>query len=131
MKMKNTGKLFFGAFIMLGPISMIFSCKTVEFTAHEKNLELIGNPTTGYSWTFEIADENIVDVEENVQYLGKEEMTGAPSLYMYRIKSKKPGKSEIRFTYKRPWESTEYDDTRLYEAEVKASGKISLKKKRG
>jgi len=112
-------------------LSLLFiGCETTSFKSQEKRLELMGNPTTGYTWIYIISDESIIQVSEDVQYLGKGEITGSPSLFLYRIESLKPGKTNLRFEYKRPWENSRPDQVRFYEVTVKENGKINMNEKK-
>lgn len=111
-------------------IILFVGCKTTSFKSQEKRLELMGNPTTGYTWTYIISDESIIQVSEDIQYLGKGEVTGAPSLFLYRIESLKPGKTKLRFEYKRPWEKNKPDQVRFYEVTVRENGKINMNEKK-
>lgn len=106
---------------------LISGCKAATFSTHEKYLQFMGNPTTGYTWIFTVGNESIIEVEESVKYMGEENMVGAPSLFMYKISSVKPGKTTLKFEYKRPWEKKAAEESRFYEVSVKASGKLVLK----
>lgn len=109
-------------------LSLIFAgCKSVSFNSSEKRLELRGNPTTGYTWIYTIGDESIIQVDEDIQYLGKEGMAGAPSLFIYTVRSLKQGNTNLKFEYKRPWEDKQAEEVRFFEVTVKENGKISMK----
>ena len=89
--------------VILFLLSLIFAgCKSVSFNSREKILELRGNPTTGYTWIYTIGDETIIQVDEDIQYLGKEGMVGAPSLFTYKVRSTKQGNTNLKFEYKPP-----------------------------
>ena len=109
-------------------LSLIFAgCKSVSFNSSEKRLEFRGNPTTGYTWIYTIGDESIIQVDEDIQYLGKEGMAGAPSLFTYTVRSLKQGNTNLKFEYKRPWEDKKAEEIRFFEVTVKENGKISMK----
>ena len=76
-----------------------------KFTRHSIDIQLEGNPTTGYSWKYEISDSKIVSVKESIEYQGKDGVTGAPSIYTYTVTGLKAGIAEISFKYLRFWES--------------------------
>lgn len=65
---------------------------------------LSGNPTTGYTWEYTIEDESVIEINENIVYLGKDGIVGAPSSFNYKILPKKTGETKIHFIYHRPWE---------------------------
>ena len=102
-------------------------CKSAVFKTSEKNLELRGNPTTGYTWIYIVSDDSVIQVDEDVKYLG--DNVGAPSLFTYTIKSLKPGKTILKFEYKRPWEDKAAEELRFFEVNVKNNGNISLSEK--
>ena len=112
---------------LLSICSLIFpGCKTSAFKPSEVVLELKGNPTTGYTWLYTIEDDSIIQVKEEVKYLGKKGMVGAPSLFTYTVRSLKQGNTNLKFEYKRPWEDKEAENVRNYEVTVKENGQILL-----
>ena len=114
---------------MLGMIMMagtVFtSCAT--FSSQKAVIELDGNPTTGYTWNYEIEDEALIEVDEEISYLGKDDVVGAPSKFKYTIHSLKTGSTRIKFEYKRPWEQTPADKVEIYEVSVGQNGEIVVK----
>lgn len=104
-------------------------CKSAVFKTSEKNLELRGNLTTGYTWIYTVSDDSVIQVDEDVKYLGDNGIVGAPSLFTYTIKSLKPGKTDLKFEYKRPWEDKIAEEMRFFEVNVKDNGNISLAEK--
>ncbi len=74
---------------------------------------LDANPTTGYNWEYEIDGDSAVFVSEDYkQRPGTEGMGGAGGTDTFVFEAVKPGRSEITFTYLRPWE-TDGDKTIL------------------
>lgn len=117
--------------LILFLLSLIFTgCKSASFNSSEKILELRGNPTTGYTWIYTIGDESIIQVDEDIQYLGKDGMVGAPSLFKYTVRSLKQGNTNLKFEYKRPWEDKKAEEVRFFEVTVKENGKISMTEKK-
>lgn len=117
--------------IILAVLALFAGCASKgSFSAHEEHLQLMGNPTTGYSWFFYTSNENIVEISETIQYLGDENIVGAPSLFMYKISSCKPGTTELRFEYKRGWEKKIPEDVKRYDITVLENGKIKMKPKK-
>lgn len=117
--------------LTLSLLFVSFSCNSGPFTSQEKHLELMGNPTTGYSWTYSVSEEDIIHIDENIEYLGRGEVTGAPSLYMYNLTSLKPGNLILTFEYKRLWENEVPESRRIYEINVCDNGKIRMKEIKG
>ena len=107
-------------------ISFFSSCASTGFKAEKKTIELKGNPTTGYSWFYEIEDESVISIEEDVKYLGAEGMVGAPSLFTYTVTARKSGSTKITFEYKRPWETQPALETKVYEISVDEQGRIVI-----
>ena len=73
------------------------------------DLELVGNPTTGYEWLFVVDDPTILTVTDNgyVQDASAEGMTGAGGMFTFRLDGLKPGMTTVTFRYARAWESEE------------------------
>lgn len=109
--------------MMIGAVCT--SCAT--FKSQKAVIELGGNPTTGYTWNYQIEDEAVVKVDEEIRYLGKNGVVGAPSKFTYTIHSLKAGNTKIKFEYKRPWEQTPADKVVIYEVRVKGNGAIEVK----
>ena len=115
--------------VMMGMIMMcgtlFTSCAT--FSSQKAVIELDGNPTTGYTWNYEIEDEAVIKMDEEIRYLGKKGVVGAPSKFTYTVHSLKTGSTTIKFEYKRPWEQTPADKVVIYEVSVGQKGEIEVK----
>ena len=107
-------------------ISFFYSCASTGFSAEKNTIELKGNPTTGYSWFYEIEDESVISIEEDVKYLGDKGMVGAPSLFTYTVTARKSGSTKITFEYKRPWEVQPALETKIYEVSVDEQGRLVI-----
>ena len=72
-------------------------------------VRLKANPTTGYQWTFEISDEEILELltEEYAQEPGKEDMDGVGGIWCASFKPtfRKDGDVKLTLKYGRSWES--------------------------
>ena len=117
---------------MMGTIMMILtsgavftSCAT--FRSQKAVIELGGNPTTGYTWNYQIEDDAVIKVDEEIRYLGKNNIDGAPSKFTYTIHSLQAGSTRITFEYKRPWEQTPADKVVVYEVKVGQKGEIEVR----
>lgn len=66
-------------------------------------IELVGNPSTGYSWTLEAYDESIVQVSplEYVSDPAEEGMVGVPGKYRFAVYGLKEGRATVDFYYMR------------------------------
>ncbi|MDR2630044.1 MAG: protease inhibitor I42 family protein [Spirochaetaceae bacterium] len=96
--------VFFGAWTAL------FAAPAREYEK-QITIELAGNPTTGYSWTYTMGQEGIVR-EVLAEYRGAagsgdspEGSVGRGGVFVFVFEGLKPGTVELRFTYARPWES--------------------------
>lgn len=69
------------------------------------SVTLKGNPTTGYSWQYDIADGSIISLT-NESSTPDSALIGAGSTFNWSFKALKPGKTTISFKYYRPWEGT-------------------------
>ncbi|MCR5577488.1 MAG: protease inhibitor I42 family protein [Oscillospiraceae bacterium] len=84
------------------------------------------NPTTGYSWTAEVENPAVAEVEE--QYypdsasLG---MVGVGGRQWYRIHGLEEGVTSVTFRYGRPWEDTAAT-TYLYRIQVDAKRNVII-----
>ena len=107
-------------------IAFFASCASTDFKAEKKMIELKGNPTTGYSWFYEIEDESVISIEEDVKYLGTKGLVGAPSLFTYTVTARKAGSTKITFEYKRSWETQPDLETKVYEVSVDAQGRLVI-----
>jgi len=66
--------------------------------------KLCSNPSTGYSWDYEIDDTSIMNFVSK-EYLEPEgDLVGASGTDVYLFKALKPGTTQIRIEYKRSWE---------------------------
>ena len=78
-------------------------------------------------WEYTIKDDSVVTVAESVKNLGRENEIGTPSLFEYSIKSLRPGKTELRFEYRKTWEkNAKSSETYVYGIFVAESGKMKL-----
>lgn len=107
-------------------IALFASCASTDFKAEKNTIELKGNPTTGYSWFYEIEDDSVISIEEDVKYLGAKGMVGAPSLFAYTVTARKVGTTKITFEYKRPWETQPALETKVYEVSVDDQGRLVI-----
>jgi inhibitor of cysteine peptidase len=98
---------------------------------HEKRItiELEGNPTTGYSWTYTMEPRGIVR-ELTAEYRRSSETAaanraGGGGVFVFVFESVQPGSAYLRFSYTRPWESgAEPAAAEEYRLTVNRAGKI-------
>ncbi|MCR5188076.1 MAG: protease inhibitor I42 family protein [Treponema sp.] len=111
-------------------LSFLFlsACTSSSFKSQQAKIVMEGNPTTGYSWVYEVADPDLIKIDEDITYTGKKGMVGAPSTFTYKLSSLKPGQTSLKFEYKRAWEDQPAAESLLYQVQVLDNGKILLTK---
>lgn len=70
------------------------------------DLKLQGNPTTGYTWNYNISDEGIIK-EESQKYISDAKdlkIQGAGGVYTWKFSGLKEGSTKVTFRYGRSWE---------------------------
>jgi len=120
-------KAFLGEGITTTPIQIKNTLKDDSKTV-EINLE--GNPTTGYTWEYNIDVDGIIKEDSN-QYKPKHAtsgLVGSGGTYTWKFSSLKEGTAEITFKYLRPWEK-EITKTKTYSCTVNKDLKIIVKEK--
>lgn len=108
----------------------VFGSCSRNFEQTSRVLNLTGNPTTGYTWLYEMEPAGIIDVNSDVMYLGDGETMGAPSLFNYELTSLREGTCSLVFFYVRPWEDKDPELEMEYRITVRKNGKIKVRRKR-
>jgi predicted secreted protein len=70
-------------------------------------IELSGPGATGYSWYLDELPAGITVVSQTTKADREKGRVGGPVSYIFRLRADKPGTSEIRALYYRPWEGKE------------------------
>ena len=87
---------------------------------------LSANPTTGYTWAVEIADEAVVSVTDDGIAPDSEELTGAGGMQRFELVGKAQGYTTVTFVYARSWETEEEPVYKLvYDLSVDADLKVT------
>ena len=94
--------------------------KTVEMASGQRlTIKLKGNATTGYSWILNKYNKKLVKFI-NVNYVvDNNKLLGSGGTWVTNFQVLKPGRSEIRFIYKRPWEKDKPPSEKFF-VEIKA-----------
>lgn len=88
---------------------------------------LSANPTTGYTWAVEIADEAVVSVTDDGIAPDSEELTGAGGMQRFELVGKAQGYTTVTFVYARSWETEEKPVYKLvYDLSVDADLKVTV-----
>lgn len=61
------------------------------------------NPTTGYRWEVDPADQGVVECTGAELHLPPSPATGAGGVREFHLAVRGPGVAEVRFTRRRPW----------------------------
>ena len=95
-----------GAASFRGPWVMPDTDEVSEYVPNVVDLYLPSNPTTGYSWTYEIEDPSIVSLRDEYfsQSMGSD-LVGAGGTHCFHISGEQPGITSVTFRYLRPWET--------------------------
>ena len=81
---------------------------------NEFTISLAENPTTGFSWQYEIADSSMLALENDYYEADKQSgsSVGKGGMRYLTFVCKKSGDSVIVLTYRRPWQGGETAETR-------------------
>lgn len=89
--------------------------KTIEIAVGETfEIELVSNPTTGYSWQVDEIDEAVAKQVGEPEYsteAQKEEIVGAAGVERFAFEGVAAGEFTLRLVYVRPWEYDESSPT--------------------
>lgn len=81
------------------------------------------NPTTGFSWTYAVANDlnmgELKEISEDYEANDKTgTLIGGGGHTTYVFEAVKPGKQNLRFVYRRPWEGGETAYDVIYELNI-------------
>lgn len=92
------------------------------------NITLDENPTTGYTWTYKIEDENVAKFVSDEYVAPKGDKAGEGGTHTYEFAGVKKGETTITFTLKRSWEENEAAQTKNVTVSVDDDNVIVEKK---
>ncbi|MDR2842365.1 MAG: protease inhibitor I42 family protein [Spirochaetaceae bacterium] len=101
--MKNLLKVI----VCLIAVTMFPSCTSQPGTNNKAGtlvITLEGNTTTGYSWTYKMNSDEIVE-EVSSEYIKPDAAIGAGGTFVFTFAALHQGETEIAFYYTRPWET--------------------------
>jgi len=94
--------------------------KTVEMASGQTlTIKLKGNATTGYRWILDKYNKKLVRFIDVNYVVDNNKLLGSGGTWVTNFRILKPGKSEIRFIYKRPWEKEKLPSEKFF-VEIKA-----------
>ena len=98
----------------------------------EATVELEGNPTTGYEWTYELSNPAVIR-EVSYEYIGyqeNDEVVGVGGVFVFSFAGLAEGETEITFKYSRSWEDdTPPEETIVYLGVVDSNNTLTLTRK--
>ena len=83
------------------------------------------NPTTGYEWSYEVENPEVVELEGKYFPDGFSGLIGSGGSQWYRIRGLSEGVTSVTFRYARSWES-EAITTYLYRMQVDTRGNVLI-----
>ena len=92
-------------------------------------IELEGNATTGYAWTYTMDKEGIVE-EIMAEYIvdeSEDDMVGVGGTFVFEFHGMKEGTVTLTFEYTRLWEDEEPEQVVTYKLRVDDEGLITQK----
>lgn len=89
--------------LLIITIILITGCSSNNKEGESLLIELSSNPSTGYTWTYDISNNDIISIEEDYDDSNCEEnAVGCGGYNVYNIKALKKGETTITFTYSFP-----------------------------
>jgi len=103
---------------------LLFGCEKDNGTLE---ISLDGNPTTGYEWSYQIADMSILSCLSD-QYTADNQDTntvGTGGIYKFIFEGQKEGTTTILFKYGRSWED-EPIEVKKYVIKVDSDKRVTI-----
>ena len=82
-------------------------------------ISLEGNPTTGYRWEVVEYDEGLLKLTGE-DYTSSSDRIGAGGIQEFTFTASKPGTTEVKLVYRRPWEK-DVEPLRTFTAHVRVN----------
>jgi inhibitor of cysteine peptidase len=67
-------------------------------------VELRGNPSTGYSWTVEAAESDVLNADGEPEFAPESDKLGAGGMYTIKFAAERTGSAVLKLVYHRPWD---------------------------
>lgn len=74
-------------------------------------VSLPANPSTGFTWTVNPFDANVVEQVGEAEFEPESDLVGAPGVYSIQFEGRAAGTVELVFDYERTFEDAEPEDT--------------------
>lgn len=109
------------AFIIL----LLMACSQKK--SENLKITLEENGTTGYTWSYEIKNTDILQFVNDEVKADKSGKAGAPGKHIFEFSGVKKGETTIVFTNKRDWEGGETAETKEITVTVDSNGTVTEK----
>lgn len=94
--------------------------------AIDVSLSYQGNPTTGYSWIYTVADEGIVQVDVAESNQNDPNLVGASvTTYAYTLRGLSAGETQVVFRYEQPWETDSVAEIHTFRVRVNGGHNVT------
>ncbi len=94
-----------------GPYTMENSGSTVNLGNDDPfEIELNGNPSTGYEWQIVSYDSTVIKQVGKHDYKTSDDRIGSAGLYTFKFQTIGDGQTNLLLVYKRKWEEPTVDD---------------------
>lgn len=101
--------------LIIMSIILLSGCTSNNKDGEELLIELSSNPSTGYNWTYNISNKDIISIEEDYDdSICEEKIVGCGGYNIYKIKALKKGETTITFTYSFPNKPKSKEQTAVY-----------------
>ena len=109
-----------------GPYTMENSGSTINLGNDDPfEVELVGNPSTGYTWQVASFDSTVIKQVGEPEYVTKDDRIGSSGMYTFKFQTIGDGQTRLLMVYKRKWEEhTLHDKTFEMEVVVGTMGRI-------
>ena len=78
----------------------------VDYVPNQVDLYLPSNPTTGYSWVYDVEDPSVIEIRDQYfEYSQEEGFVGGGGIHWFHIAGTNPGMTSVTFRYLRSWEA--------------------------
>ena len=137
--MKKISAIFITTSLILSAVALT-GCGDSQFTVGWPNADIHGSgktitadytgiPSTGYQWTVEVEDENVIKETSHTSKEAKstesQEMVGTQQVEHFTYEVVGDGETRVVARYARSWEKNDDDLEYIYKVTVK-NGKISM-----
>ncbi|HBA82539.1 MAG TPA: hypothetical protein DCZ95_00450 [Verrucomicrobia bacterium] len=87
------------------PLTLADNGKTLNLSVDDPvQVELEGNPTTGYLWELAPYDATVIKAIGEPDFKADSQATGAGGLFTYNFQTVADGQTVLKFVYRRPFE---------------------------